>query len=83
VGDYIYEAKNGDYGDGRSIDRVALPLREISSLYDYRVRPTPNIPTGFSWRAQGFDDAGSICFVPFGPRLDEFAQAYGLVPCLG
>lgn len=38
LGDYIYEYKNGDYGQGQSIGRVPLPDKEIFSLYDYRKR---------------------------------------------
>ncbi|KAM0755248.1 hypothetical protein T439DRAFT_322289 [Meredithblackwellia eburnea MCA 4105] len=38
VGDYIYEYKNGDYGDGTKFGRVPLPDREVSSLQDYRDR---------------------------------------------
>lgn len=38
LGDYIYETRNGDYGNGESIDRVPLPDREIYTLYDYRRR---------------------------------------------
>ncbi|KAK4699952.1 alkaline phosphatase D, partial [Phenoliferia sp. Uapishka_3] len=38
VGDYIYEYKNGDYGDGTAIGRVPQPDRELSSLQDYRDR---------------------------------------------
>lgn len=38
LGDYIYEYKNGDYGWGNSYGRVALPDREIYTLYDYRKR---------------------------------------------
>ncbi|KAI9801598.1 MAG: hypothetical protein M1825_003277 [Sarcosagium campestre] len=38
LGDYIYEYKNGDYGWGDSIDRIALPHNELFTLYDYRTR---------------------------------------------
>ena len=38
LGDYIYEYKNGDYGNGEKIGRVPLPDREIFTLYDYRKR---------------------------------------------
>lgn len=38
VGDYIYEYKNGDYGNGTALDRAPVPDREISSLQDYRDR---------------------------------------------
>ncbi|KAK4703749.1 alkaline phosphatase D, partial [Phenoliferia sp. Uapishka_3] len=37
-GDYIYEYKNGDYGDGTAIHRIPEPDRELSSLQDYRDR---------------------------------------------
>ncbi|KAL7412862.1 PhoD-like phosphatase-domain-containing protein [Mrakia frigida] len=38
LGDYIYEYKNGDYGDGTALNRIPKPDREISSLQDYRDR---------------------------------------------
>ncbi|EJU00869.1 hypothetical protein DACRYDRAFT_80307 [Dacryopinax primogenitus] len=38
LGDYIYEYKNGDYGNGTSIGRVPLPDKEIATLSDYRTR---------------------------------------------
>ncbi|KAI4159729.1 MAG: hypothetical protein LQ342_006344 [Letrouitia transgressa] len=38
LGDYIYEYKNGDYGQGQSIGRIPLPDRQIYTLYDYRKR---------------------------------------------
>lgn len=38
LGDYIYEYRNGDYGDGTAIGRVPRPDREIVSLSDYRTR---------------------------------------------
>ncbi|KAL9122439.1 MAG: hypothetical protein Q9187_001001 [Circinaria calcarea] len=38
LGDYIYEYKNGDYGNGQSIGRIPLPDRMIYTLYDYRKR---------------------------------------------
>lgn len=38
IGDYIYEYKNGDYGDGTAIGRVPQPDRELASLQDYRDR---------------------------------------------
>jgi alkaline phosphatase D len=43
LGDYIYEYANGRYGnrnegDGRALDRVPFPDREIVSLDDYRAR---------------------------------------------
>lgn len=43
LGDYIYEYENGRYGgrnegDGRPLDRVPFPNKEIVSLEDYRAR---------------------------------------------
>ncbi|KAJ3145074.1 hypothetical protein HDU89_007594 [Geranomyces variabilis] len=38
LGDYIYEYKNGQYGDGSKLNRVPEPDVEISTLYDYRTR---------------------------------------------
>ena len=38
LGDYIYEYKNGDYGNGEPINRIPLPNNEIFTLYDYRKR---------------------------------------------
>ncbi|KAI8841425.1 PhoD-like phosphatase-domain-containing protein [Chytriomyces cf. hyalinus JEL632] len=38
LGDYIYEYRNGEYGDGASIGRVPLPDRELLTLEDYRER---------------------------------------------
>ncbi|CBX99519.1 hypothetical protein IAQ61_005227 [Plenodomus lingam] len=38
LGDYIYEYKNGYYGDGSSVGRIPLPDHEIFTLYDYRKR---------------------------------------------
>lgn len=42
VGDYIYESagdgSKGSYGDGRALDRVPLPNKEIYTLDDYRQR---------------------------------------------
>ncbi|CZS96096.1 related to alkaline alkaline phosphatase/phosphodiesterase PhoD [Rhynchosporium agropyri] len=38
LGDYIYEYANGEYGWGNSIGRIALPDRQIYTLYDYRKR---------------------------------------------
>ncbi|KZP00675.1 hypothetical protein CALVIDRAFT_594869 [Calocera viscosa TUFC12733] len=38
LGDYIYEYKNGDYGNGTSIGRVPLPDKEIATVSDYRTR---------------------------------------------
>jgi alkaline phosphatase D len=43
LGDYLYEYENGRYGgrnegDGRPLDRVPFPNREIVTLDDYRAR---------------------------------------------
>jgi alkaline phosphatase D len=38
LGDYIYEYKNGDYGDGTKLGRIPLPDKEIVALQDYRDR---------------------------------------------
>lgn len=38
LGDYIYEYRNGQYGDGARFDRVPRPDREIVALEDYRTR---------------------------------------------
>lgn len=38
LGDYLYEYGNGEYGDGRPLDRVPDPTHEIVSLEDYRRR---------------------------------------------
>ncbi|SGY79527.1 BQ5605_C008g05155 [Microbotryum silenes-dioicae] len=38
IGDYIYEYANGAYGDGTALNRIPQPLRECSSLQDYRDR---------------------------------------------
>lgn len=42
IGDYIYESA-GDgspdaYGDGRALNRLPLPNKEIVTLSDYRTR---------------------------------------------
>ena len=38
LGDYLYEYRNREYGDGRELTRVPEPNREIISLQDYRQR---------------------------------------------
>ncbi len=38
LGDYVYEYRNGEYGDGTALGRIPLPDREIVSLDDYRLR---------------------------------------------
>jgi alkaline phosphatase D len=38
LGDYIYEYKNGQYGDGTPYGRVPNPDKEIVTLSDYRLR---------------------------------------------
>lgn len=38
LGDYIYEYDNVTFGDGRLLDRVPQPSREVVSLSDYRRR---------------------------------------------
>lgn len=38
LGDYLYEYRNGTYGDGAPIGRVPEPDREIATLADYRAR---------------------------------------------
>ncbi|OLL23537.1 Alkaline phosphatase D [Neolecta irregularis DAH-3] len=38
LGDYIYEYKNGDFGDGTNISRIPEPNRECATLSDYRTR---------------------------------------------
>ncbi|ORY12564.1 hypothetical protein BCR33DRAFT_800473 [Rhizoclosmatium globosum] len=38
LGDYIYEYRNGEYGDGSSIGRIPKPDRELLTLGDYRER---------------------------------------------
>ncbi|KAI9352221.1 putative alkaline phosphatase [Obelidium mucronatum] len=38
LGDYIYEYRNGEYGDGASIGRIPLPDKELLTLEDYRAR---------------------------------------------
>ncbi|KAJ3104977.1 hypothetical protein HDU96_008754 [Phlyctochytrium bullatum] len=38
LGDYMYEYKNGDYGDGSGLGRVPFPDRELVTLEDYRLR---------------------------------------------
>jgi alkaline phosphatase D len=38
LGDYIYEYRNGQYGDGARFGRAPLPDKEIVALEDYRTR---------------------------------------------
>ena len=38
LGDYLYEYRNGRYGDGRALDRAPLPDKEMVTLEDYRIR---------------------------------------------
>ena len=40
LGDYIYEYRNGEYGDGSTLDppRIPQPDKEIITLEDYRIR---------------------------------------------
>jgi alkaline phosphatase D len=38
LGDYLYEYRNGTFGDGAALGRVPVPDREILSLIDYRQR---------------------------------------------
>jgi alkaline phosphatase D len=38
LGDYLYEYRNGAFGDGTALGRVPVPDREILSLVDYRQR---------------------------------------------
>lgn len=38
LGDYIYEYKNAQYGDGTAFGRIPMPDKEITSLEDYRTR---------------------------------------------
>ncbi|KAI9360356.1 PhoD-like phosphatase-domain-containing protein [Zopfochytrium polystomum] len=38
LGDYIYEYKNGEYGDGSDIGRIPVPDRELRTVEDYRIR---------------------------------------------
>ena len=38
LGDYLYEYRNGQYGDGRALDRAPLPDKEMVTLEDYRIR---------------------------------------------
>ena len=38
LGDYIYEYRNAEYGDGRDIGRLPLPDRKLRSLKDFRER---------------------------------------------
>ncbi|KAJ3145871.1 hypothetical protein HK101_002397 [Irineochytrium annulatum] len=38
LGDYFYEYRNGEYGDGADLGRVPTPDRELVSVEDYRER---------------------------------------------
>ena len=38
LGDYIYEYKNTEYGDGSAMHRIPMPDKEILTLADYRER---------------------------------------------
>ncbi|KAJ3215244.1 hypothetical protein HDU67_000660 [Dinochytrium kinnereticum] len=38
LGDYLYEYRNGEYGDGTEIGRVPVPDWELVSVEDYRMR---------------------------------------------
>lgn len=38
LGDYFYEYKNGQYGDGTRLGRIPSPDHEVVSLADYRIR---------------------------------------------
>jgi alkaline phosphatase D len=38
LGDYLYEYKNGRYGDGTALNRVPKPDKEMVTLKDYRIR---------------------------------------------
>ncbi|KAJ3208712.1 hypothetical protein HDU82_002079 [Entophlyctis luteolus] len=38
LGDYLYEYRNGEYGDGSSIGRIPRPDRTLMTLDDYRER---------------------------------------------
>ena len=38
LGDYIYEYRNGEFGDGTTLGRISAPDREILALSDYRER---------------------------------------------
>ena len=38
LGDYLYEYKNGRYGDGTALNRVPMPDKEMVTLKDYRIR---------------------------------------------
>ena len=38
LGDYIYEYKNAEYGDGTKMGRIPMPDKEILTLADYRER---------------------------------------------
>ena len=38
LGDYLYEHRNGQYGDGTELGRVPMPDKEMVTLEDYRIR---------------------------------------------
>jgi alkaline phosphatase D len=38
LGDYLYEYRNGVYGDGTALGRIPAPDRELVTLADYRTR---------------------------------------------
>eukprot|EP00834_Sanchytrium_tribonematis_P004321 NODE_206_length_12919_cov_0.381357.p3 type:complete len:484 gc:universal NODE_206_length_12919_cov_0.381357:3423-4874(+) len=38
LGDYIYEYRNGPYGNGTAINRLPKPNRDLTTLSDYRTR---------------------------------------------
>ena len=38
LGDYLYEYKNGQDGDGTALNRVPMPDKEVVTLQDYRIR---------------------------------------------
>ncbi len=38
LGDYLYEYRNGEYGDGTALGRAPLPDKEVVTLEDYRIR---------------------------------------------
>ncbi len=38
LGDYLYEYRNGQYGDGTPFGRVPAPDKEMVTLQDYRIR---------------------------------------------
>ena len=38
LGDYLYEHRNGQYGDGAALGRSPMPDKEMVTLEDYRIR---------------------------------------------